>query len=151
MPDNPPAPSGAMAPPPPPPTGTTAPAHHPMASMGAMPWNMIAFFAKAGGLLLIFVGTLIGVIGLNPQTPPVNLSQYQDSLLAMRILWAMGLMAIASGAGMKLQFVYGAPSGDLPDGASRVLRAAQWRNTVTLLLCMFLLIWILTIYPIVAT
>jgi hypothetical protein len=112
-----------------------------------MDWSMIAFGSKALGLLLVFVGTLVGVIGLNPTTSP-NIGQINDAILVTRLLWALGLAAIATGAGIKLRYIIPTPTGDLQDGQSRVLRAAQWRNGLTFLLALVLLIWILTFIPV---
>ena len=102
-----------------------------------MNWDMMGFLAKGVGLLLVFVGTLIGVIGLNPTTNPVT-STIENSILATRILWTLGLAAIAAGAGIKLRYVAVTPATDLADGQSRVLRGAQWRNTVTFLVTLVL-------------
>ena len=108
---------------------------------------MIAFGAKALGLLLVFVGSLVGVVGLNPSTNP-NIGAINDAILVTRLLWALGLAAIATGAGIKLRYCTSSPSEDLPDGRSRVLRAAQWRNALTFLVALVLLIWILTFIPV---
>ncbi len=113
----------------------------------ALDWSMIAFASKALGLLLVFVGTVVGVIGLNPSTAP-NLGTIDNAVLATRLLWTIGLAAVATGAGIKLRFVVPVPAGDLPDGQARVLRAAQWRNTLTFLLALFLLVWILAFIPV---
>lgn len=112
-----------------------------------MNWDMMGFLAKGVGLLLVFVGTLIGVIGLNPTTNPVT-STIENSILATRILWTLGLAAIAAGAGIKLRYVAVTPATDLADGQSRVLRGAQWRNTVTFLVTLVLLIGILFFLPV---
>jgi len=107
---------------------------------------MLAFGAKALGLLLVFVGTLVGVIGLNPSTTP-NVGILYDAVLVTRILWTLGLAAVATGAGIRLRYVIGMPAGELSDGQSRVVRAAQWRNSATFLIALILLIWILTFIP----
>lgn len=113
-----------------------------------MNWEMMGFLAKGVGLLLVFVGTLIGVIGLNPTTSAPSASTIDNSILATRILWSLGLAAIAAGAGIKLRYVAVTPAHDLTDGQSRVLRGAQWRNTVTFLVALVLLIVILFFLPV---
>ena len=112
-----------------------------------MSWTLIGFASKALGLLLVFVGTLVGVVGLNPTTTP-NINIIDCSILATRILWTIGLAAIATGAGIKLRYVLAAPMMELPDGQARLLRAAQWRNTLTFLVALVLLIWIMTFLPV---
>jgi hypothetical protein len=108
---------------------------------------MLGFLSKALGLLLIFVGTLVGVVGLNPSTAP-SITTIDNAILVTRILWALGIGAIATGAAIKLQFVYVTPAGDLPEGQSLLLRGAQWRNTLTFLLALIGLIWILAFIPV---
>jgi hypothetical protein len=112
-----------------------------------MNWTMIGFGAKALGLLLVFAGSIVGVVGLNPTTTP-NVNIYEGAVLVTRLLWTIGLASLATGAGITLRFVIATPAGDLQDGQSRVLRAAQWRNTLTFLVAFVLLIWILTFLPI---
>ncbi|MGI0130557.1 MAG: hypothetical protein ACREDE_08255 [Thermoplasmata archaeon] len=112
-----------------------------------MNWAMMGFGAKTLGLLLVFVGTLVGVVGLNPTTSP-NTNIIDGAVLATRVLWTIGLAAIAAGAGIKLQFVIGTPAGDLQEGHSRVVRASQWRNTATFLVALVLLVWIMTFLPV---
>lgn len=113
-----------------------------------MNWDMMGFLAKGVGLLLVFVGTLIGVIGLNPPASGLpSQSTVANSILATRILWTIGLAGIAAGAGIKLRYVAVNPGTDLTDGQSRVLRGAQWRNTVTFLVALVLLIAILFFLP----
>lgn len=108
---------------------------------------MIGFAAKALGPLLVFVGTLVGVVGLNPTTTP-NVDTFDVAVLATRIIWTIGLAAIATGAGIKLRYVVGTPMTELPDNQARLLRAAQWRNSVTFIVALILLIWILTLLPV---
>jgi hypothetical protein len=110
-------------------------------------WDFLAFLAKAIGLLLVFVGSIVGVVGLNPSTSP-NINTIDGAILVTRLLWTLGLAAVATGAGIKLRFVIGMPMGELQDGPSRVLRGAQWRNTLTFLVALVLLLWILTFLPV---
>jgi hypothetical protein len=135
--------------PPPQPPPTWMPAGQPMmAPAHPMNWAMLGFLSKGVGLLLVFVGTLIGVIGLNPTTSAPSQSTIDGTILATRILWTLGLAAIGLGAGIKLRYVAVTPAQDLTDGQSRVLRGAQWRNTLTFLIALVLLIVIMYFLPV---
>jgi hypothetical protein len=132
-----------------PPPWTPMPQPMPMMAPPARPmnWSLLGFIGKALGLLLIFVGTLVGVIGLNPSTTP-NITTIDNTVLVTRLLWTIGLAAIATGAGIKLRYVAVTPAQDLNDGQSRVLRGAQWRNTLTFLIALIFLFVILFFLPV---
>ena len=139
------------APPPPPPNLPPGPAPStwatPARPMGRpIDWSLVSTATKALGLLLVFVGTLVGVIGLNPSTTP-NVGFMYDAVFVTRLLWTLGLGALAAGAGIKLRYVLGPSSSVLSDGQARVMVASQWRNSLTFLVALILLVWILTFLP----
>ncbi|MGI0070653.1 MAG: hypothetical protein ACRECT_01015 [Thermoplasmata archaeon] len=107
-------------------------------------WTNLAFYAKAGGFLLVFIGTLVLVTGTNPSTAP-NFNILYDSILAGRLLWAIGLAAIATGAGIKLRYVYPTPNVELSDSRAGILRASMGRNMLLFVVALFLMVFILTL------
>ncbi len=80
---------------------------------------MLSSFAKMIGIALLFVGTLVIVIG---GTEPSScftstagcgagaLQTALNSILAARIIWTIGLAGLAFGAGLKLRSVTRNPS-----------------------------------------
>jgi hypothetical protein len=108
-------------------------------------WSMLGFIAKAFGFLLVFVGTLVLVLGTNPTTSALNLNILYGSILTGRLLWTIGLAAIGAGAGIKIRYVYVTPPGEMSDARARLLRASMWRNTVEFIIVLFLLVFLLTV------
>jgi hypothetical protein len=156
-------------PPPPPPPDTTAyfpPAPPPAPASGMkmmmpkLPWTSLEFLAKAGGFLLIFIGTLVAVLfvsipgscvgGANPCSQSTVQGLY-NAFIAARVLWTIGVFGIGVGAGLKLlQINQVAESGSIPeDRMSWLLRQRRANGVlfiVALLLFAFLL-WTVTAIP----
>ncbi len=96
-------------------------------------WSTIAALAKGGGLVLLFVGTLVMVLfGSYPAscfTSACSTSTsagLQYSILFSRILWTVGAFAIAAGAGIQRQFVLNGPT---PEGSEASARFLADRRT----------------------
>ena len=77
-----------------------------------MSWKFLAFFSQGLGLLLLFIGTLVMIIfGGTPINCIGAASCSQSTLQGIaygvviaRSLWAIGLLGLAAGTGMHLQF-----------------------------------------------
>lgn len=145
------SPSGT--PPPPPPTWTTLPSQ-PRSGMVSLSVPMVAFWSRALGFVLLFIGTLIAVafataggacftttadcgIGSGFLTGAAN------ALLAAKILWAIGLFFLGAGAGIKLHWGSGRASGASSDEV-RAMINDRWLNGILVLVSIGLLFLLLT-------
>jgi hypothetical protein len=94
----------------------------------SIPWAMLSLLGRAGGLLLLFVGTLVDIIA--GSTPAdcftshcgANISaDIQYAILVSRLLWAIGAFGLAAGAGIKLHFLLREPETNGADENARFL------------------------------
>ncbi len=160
----------AESPPPPPPPDTMVyapPAPPPPASSGMkmmmpkLPFTSLEFLAKAGGFLLIFIGTLIAVLFVSIPASCVGaggcgMSTYQSLLnafIAARVLWTIGVFGIGIGAGLKLlQINQMAESGSYPEDKMSWFMRQRRSNGVLFILSLLLfafLLWTVTAVPVV--
>ncbi|MFZ0891658.1 MAG: hypothetical protein WAN77_04555 [Thermoplasmata archaeon] len=155
-------------PPPPPPPDTTAyfpPAPPPAPASGMkmmmpkLPWTSLEFLAKAGGFLLIFIGTLVAVLFVSIPASCVGtggcgtgtLQGLLNAFIAARVLWTIGVFGIGAGAGLKLlQINQAAESGSVPEDKMPWLMRQRRSNGVLFILSLLLfafLLWTVTAIP----
>jgi hypothetical protein len=91
-------------------------------------WHNAALFAKGGGLVLLFVGTLVSVLfGSFPadcftMTCTGSTSAgVQYGILLARLLWTFGAFGLAIGAGIQRQFVLNGPPPESTEAGARFL------------------------------
>ncbi|HZY69361.1 MAG TPA: hypothetical protein VFF67_00060 [Thermoplasmata archaeon] len=104
--------SGAPSTPPPPP-----PVWMPVAS-SATPmnyWPLLAFWGRAIGFILLFLGALILAVFEN--SPP-NLA---NAIVTSNIMWVLGLAMIGGGAGVNLHWNLQRPRGAGPEEAQALV------------------------------
>lgn len=92
------------------PPQAAAPGGHPVN------YGMISWIAKFLGFILLFIGTLIVILGVEPSgncftsTACANtgwVGGAANYLVAGKLLWAIGLFFLGCGAGLKLHFKLG--------------------------------------------
>jgi hypothetical protein len=127
--------------------------------MPKLPWTSLEFIAKAGGFLLIFIGTLVAVILVSFPASCVPISGCStgtiqgllNALIAARILWTIGVFGIGVGAGLKLlQINHAAESGSMPEDRMTWLLRQRRSNGVLFILALILfafLLWTVTAVP----
>lgn len=97
-----------------------------------IPWALLSLFGQGGGLVLLFVGTLVDVIaGSYPAdcftthcSGSVS-AGVQYAILVARILWTAGAFGIASGAGIQLHFVLHQPESSGAEENARFLASRR--------------------------
>lgn len=110
----------------------------------------LAFWARAIGFLLLFIGTVVAVAfatvpGSCFGTPPGCASGFlggaANALLAARILWSIGLFFLGSGAGIKMHWALSKTSTASSDEV-RAMIHDRWMNALLVVLSVVLL-WFL--------
>lgn len=112
----------------------------------------LAFWSRALGFLLLFIGTLVavafataggGCFTTNPDCGPGSgfLTGAANALLAAKILWVIGLFFVGAGAGIKLHWGLGRSSNATPEEL-RALIHDRWLNGI-LVLTSIVLLWLL--------
>ena len=140
------APQGSA--PPPPPMWMPMPVQ-PSPAARPIPWMMLSFMSRIIGFLLLFVGTLLVILGASIWggcvTDPAScvgnaswLSGVYNYIIAGKILWAIGLLALGGGAGMKLHWSLQAPAQGRPEEIAFV-SAERRANYLTLLVSILLM------------
>lgn len=145
-------------PPPPPPDMTNAPPtwsalptppRRPMIDL----FGFLGFWLRAGGFLLLFVGTLVAIAGATPGGGCVTnagscgngfFGQALDAILVAKILWVLGLGALGAGAGIKLHWDLKLPVNPTTDETNWLLAARRqnwWLLVISILLLAGLLVW----------
>ena len=113
----------------------------------AIPWSMLATFSRLLGFVLAFVGTLLVIVGASVWggcvTDPASCgtnwaSGLLNYIIAGKILWAIGLLALGGGAGIKLHWALQNPSQGRPEDVKFVM-FDRWANYAVLLVCILLL------------
>jgi hypothetical protein len=110
--------SQSAVPPPPPPMWM------PVAPSSRMNyWPMLAFWGRAIGFILLFVGTLVAVIWVSISSSCYTttttcgnlgsgyLSGVANAVVVSKILWAIGLFFLGAAAGIKLHWASPRPQG----------------------------------------
>ncbi len=104
-----------------------------------IPWTFLSLVGRGGGVLLLFVGTLVLVIGggypagcFTSTCGGGVFSGVEYAILTARILWAIGAFGLSAGAGIELHFVLHSPRSDSSEEHERFL--AQRRAAFVLLL-----------------
>jgi hypothetical protein len=118
----------------------------------ALPWPMLSLWGRALGLILLFLGTLIVIVGAstggNCFTSTACFgntsweSQVANSILVAKILWTLGLFFLAIGASAKLHWGLQAPTSGKTDDMNWMMaerRANYWILTLSILLMAVLL------------
>lgn len=113
---------------------------------------MLSLWGRALGLLLLFVGTLVVVVGATIGgncfasagncTSTSWYSQVANSILTAKILWTLGLFFLAVGASAKLHWGLQAPTSGKSEDMTWVMaerRANYWILTLSIILMAILL------------
>jgi hypothetical protein len=160
--------SGPPAPPPPPiaplsqgpPPSWTPPAQ--THTWGSLPgphrgptielWPFLGLWLRAGGFLLLFLGTLIAVLGATPgggcytNTASCGtgfFGQAANALLIAKILWVLGLGGLGAGAGIRLHWGIHMPLNPSADETTWLLAARRANWTLLILSVVLLLVLLL--------
>lgn len=93
-----------------------------------IPWSFLSLLARGGGVLLVFVGTLIDVIAgsypadcFTSHCGGSTSAGIQYGILAARLLWSIGAFGLSAGAGIELHFLQTSPEGPGPEENARYL------------------------------
>lgn len=142
-----------------PPISVNAPIAATPAQMGRMggprsrpvPWRLLSLVGRAGGLLLLFVGTLVDVIaGTFPadcftSTCTTSTSAgIQYAILTARLFWVIGAFGLAAGSGIQLHFILHSPESEGAEENARFLAARRGAYTMLLVAIGILLVILLT-------
>lgn len=123
-----------------------------------IPWSMLAFFSRVIGFLLLFIGTLLVVLGASTWggcvTDPTScgtswLAGVLNYIVAGKILWAIGLLFIGGGAGLKLHWSLQLPAQGRAEEVTFVSRE-RLANYLVLLTCIVLfavLLFTVNVWP----
>lgn len=141
----------SSAPPPPPPTWTSLPSPQ-RSGMVSLSIPSLAFWSRALGFVLLFIGTLVAVAfasagsGCFSTNPDCGLGSgfltgAANALLAAKILWAIGLFFVGAGAGIKLHWGLGRSSSATPEEVRATIHD-RWFNGI-LVLTSIVLLWLL--------
>jgi hypothetical protein len=97
-----------------------------------IPWSALSLLGRGGGVILLFVGTLVAVIAgsypadcFTSHCSGSTSAGIQYAILAARILWAIGAFGIAAGAGIQLHFILQNPESNGPEENARFLAARR--------------------------
>ncbi|HZY91147.1 MAG TPA: hypothetical protein VFG07_00015 [Thermoplasmata archaeon] len=114
-----------------------------------IPWSMLIFLSRILGFVLLFIGTILVVAGasiwggciVQTGASPCGaawLSGVLNYIVVGKILWAIGLLGLGGGAGMKLHWSLQMPSTRSADELSFIARE-RWANYAVLLLSVLLM------------
>lgn len=116
----------------------------------SVPWAMVGTIARGGGLLFLFLGTLIVVLfGSVPadcftSTCTGNTAaSVEYGILTGHLFWAIGAFGLIVGSGVRLRYVLGEPSSDGAETNSRFIAAR--RLEVLLLIVGIVLLLVITL------
>jgi len=97
-----------------------------------VPWILLSVVGRGGGLVLLFVGTIVDIIAgsfpadcFTSHCSGSTSAGIQYAILAARLLWAIGAFGLATGAGIQLHFVLHEPEGSSPEENERFLAARR--------------------------
>jgi hypothetical protein len=113
-------------------------------------WPFLGFWLRAGGFLLLFLGTLVAIVGATPGGSCYTgvcggyVGQAANAILAAKILWTLGLGALGAGAGIRLHWGLRMPMSSSSEETAWVMAARRtnwWLlvMSVVLMLLLFLL------------
>jgi hypothetical protein len=141
-------PPGAMQAPPPPPMWMPMPAQAaPPPGARPVPWAMVSLLARFLGFVLLFIGTVIAIVGVEPggacytSTACANTAWVGGAanyLIAAKLLWSIGLFFLGAGAGMKIHFKLGWTDGAKPEEV-RFITWERIANYAIIIVCVVLL------------
>jgi hypothetical protein len=123
--------------------------------MGAHgPWAFLAFASQGIGLLLVFVGTLVmvvaGSVPANCFTSTCNIGNTDQGIAygieTARLLWTLGLFAIAGGAGIRLQFFGPSTTTATQTPESTRIYLARRRGEFVILVVSIVLLFVLLVW-----
>ena len=116
-------------------------------------WSFLAFWMRAIGFLLVFLGTLIAVVATTPGggcfTSPGScgtgfLGQAANGAYAAKLLWVLGLGAIGAGAGIRLHWGLRASRDQSPEEL-QLVAASRRANWIVIVLSIVLLLTLLLV------
>jgi hypothetical protein len=97
-----------------------------------VPWRMLSEVGRGLGLVLLFVGTLVDVIGgtypadcFTSTCTGSTAAGVQYAILTARILWSLGAFGLSAGAAVQLHFVLTGPDSDTTEENARYLAARR--------------------------
>ncbi len=137
---------------PPPPAWTPLPPTSSRGGMLNLHVSSLAFWARALGFLLLFVGTLVavafaslpgGCFASPPNCGTGFASGAANAVLSARVLWTLGLFFVGAGAGFKLHWALSRSSSASSDEV-RVLIHDRWFNGLLVILTIVLLWFLLS-------
>jgi uncharacterized membrane protein len=123
------------------------------------PWPILGFWTRAIGFFLLFLGTLIVVIGATPgggcYTSPGScgtsfLGQMANSIWAAKILWALGLGALGAGAAIRLHWGLRMPDHATPEQLSWIASDRRANATLFVLSIVLMMVLLLASYLVIA-
>jgi hypothetical protein len=138
------APQGSA--PPPPPMWMPMPVQA-TAARRPLPWAMLCLLSQLLGFVLIFIGTLLVIVGASIWggcvTDPTScgtswLSGVLNYIVTSKILWALGLLFLGGGSGLKLHFVLQPQAQSKPEDL-QYLATERRANYLTLLISILLM------------
>ncbi|MCI4336590.1 MAG: hypothetical protein L3K17_05265 [Thermoplasmata archaeon] len=146
------APPGAMQAPPPPPMWMPMPPQAAPAAAHPIPWGMLSLLARFLGFVLLFLGTVFVILGVEPSgncytsTACANTGWVAGAanwLIAGKLMWAIGLFFLGAGAGMKIHWKLGWTEGAKPEDL-RFMGTERIANYLVIIVCIILLFFLLT-------
>lgn len=116
------------------------------------PWPLLGFWTRVLGFFLLFAGALVVVAGATPGGNCYSsatacsgfASQAANSILAARILWVLGLGALAAGAAIRLHWGIRMPEGAKPEDVTWAI-ADRRTNALIFVVCIVLMFLIFLI------
>lgn len=115
-----------------------------------IPWRFLSLLGRGGGLLSLFVGTLVDVIAgsypadcFTSHCSGSTSAGIQYAILAARLLWALGAFGLAAGGGIELHFIRRHPESSGPEENARFL--ADRRAAFVLFLVGIVILFVLVL------
>ncbi|MCI4357634.1 MAG: hypothetical protein L3J95_04615 [Thermoplasmata archaeon] len=116
------------------------------------PWPLMIALGRVLGIILIFVGTLIAVVGASvpgscapPGTCAGFFTQAANSIIFGKVLWVLGLFCLAGASGLRLQgnLLPGTSSGsDMSEAKAPRVGANLWILLLSIVLMAVILLTI---------
>lgn len=121
-----------------------------------IPWTMLSFWSRVGGFFLLFLGTLLAIIGAAVWGGCLTVvgscgtgaaSGILNYYTAARILWAIGLLGLGAGAGMKLHWsLQGSASARPEELPAHIAERRANYITLFLVIVLFVVLFITATY-----
>ncbi|HTT35874.1 MAG TPA: hypothetical protein VMH78_08435 [Thermoplasmata archaeon] len=127
-----------------------------------IPWGMLSMLSRFLGFALLFVGTLLAIIGLSyggscysSTGSPVCIgntsweSGAANAILAAKLLWSIGLFLFGVGIGIKMHWTLQMPASGKAEEVTYVVaerRANYWLLILTIVL-LAILLWTVNGWP----